>query len=346
MGLSWPDVLDSLLDGDDLDAPTAQACLAEVIGGGTDPLVTAAFLTALRAKGETAEEVAGLARSMREHAVRVPVPGDAPLLDTCGTGGDRCGTVNVSTMAALVCAGAGVRVAKHGNRAASSACGSADVLEALGVRIELPPEGVLACLEEANIGFFFAPAYHPAMKAVNPVRRALGVRTVFNLLGPLANPAGVTRQVIGVPAKDLGELVAHALAGLGAVRAFVVHGADGLDELSTTGANEVWEIRDGGVHHTVLDSEDLGLARGSLDDLRGGDAGVNATVARATLDGRGGAVRDIVLLNAAAGLVAADAASGWHDALELASASIDSGAAAGCLERMVEVSNRSEWPVL
>lgn len=346
MGLSWSDILDTLLDGEDLDAPTARACLAEIVDGEVDPLVTAAFLTALRAKGETAEEVAGLARCMRDHALRVSVPDDRPLLDTCGTGGDRCGTVNVSTMAALVCAGAGVRVAKHGNRAASSACGSADVLEALGVRIELPPEGVLACLDEAGIGFFFAPAYHPAMKAVNPVRRALGVRTVFNLLGPLANPAGVTRQVIGVPAQDLGELVAHALAGLGATRAFVVHGAGGLDELSTTGANEVWEVRDGGVHHTVLDSEDLGLPRGSLEDLRGGDAAANAAIVHATLGGEAGAVLDIVLLNAAAGLVAADAAPDWHAALDMAARSVASGGARGCLERMVEVSNRSEWPVL
>lgn len=340
MGLNWPDVLDSLLERTDLDASTAQACLAEIMDGVTDPLVTAAFLTALRAKGETAEEVVGLARSMRDHAVGVAVPTDAPLLDTCGTGGDRCGTVNVSTMAAFVCAGAGVRVAKHGNRAASSACGSADVLEALGVRIDLDPDGVLECLAEAGIGFFFAPSYHPAMKAVNPVRRALGVRTVFNLLGPLANPAGVTRQVIGVPAQDLGELVAHALAGLGTARAFVVHGADGLDELSTTGTNEVWEVHDGGVHHTVLDSEDLGLARASLDDLRGGEAGTNADVARATLGGQAGAVRDIVLLNAAAGLIAADVAGGWHEGLAGARESIDSGSALACLDRMIEVSRR------
>lgn len=341
MGLSWPDILDSLLAGTDLDAPTAQACLAEIMDGTVDPLVTSAFLTALRAKGETAEEVVGLARSMRAHAVPVTVPTDGPLLDTCGTGGDRSGTVNVSTMAALVCAGAGVRVAKHGNRAASSACGSADVLEALGVRIELGPEGVLACIEEAGIGFFFAPAYHPATKAVIPVRQALGVRTVFNFLGPLANPAGVTRQVIGVPAQGLGELVAHALAGLGATRAFVVHGADGLDELSTTGANEIWEIHDGTVHHTVVDPEDLGLARASLADLRGGDAADNAAITRAMLAGERGPVRDIVLLNAAAGLVAAGASPDWHAALADAARAVDSGAALTALERMVEVSNRT-----
>lgn len=340
MGLNWPDILESLLAGTDLDATTAQACLAEIMDGAVDPLVTAAFLTALRAKGETAEEVTGLARTMREHAVSVTVPGDAPLLDTCGTGGDRSGTVNVSTMAAFVCAGAGVRVAKHGNRAASSACGSADVLEALGVRIDLPPDRVLECLEEAGIGFFFAPAYHPAMKAVVPVRRALGVRTVFNFLGPLANPAGVTHQVIGVPAQDLGELVAHALAGLGAARAFVVHGADGLDELSTTGANEVWEVRDGTVHHTVLDPEDLGLARASLADLRGGDAAANAAAARAALGGETGPVRDIVVLNAAAGLIAAGVSTGWQAGLTAAAAAVDSGAALASLERMIEVSNR------
>lgn len=340
VGLNWPEILEGLLGGADLDASEAQACLAEIMDGTTDPLVTAAFLVALRAKGETAEEVAGLARSMRDHAVTVEVPGDGPLLDTCGTGGDRSGTVNVSTMAALVCAGAGVRVAKHGNRAASSACGSADVLEALGVRIDLGPDAVLACIAEAGIGFFFAPAYHPAMKAVIPVRQALKVRTVFNFLGPLANPAGVRRQVIGVPAPEMGELVAHALAGLEAERAFVVHGADSLDELSTTGTNEVWEVREGGVHHTVLDAEDLGIPRGNLADLRGGDAGSNASVARKALAGEPGPVRDVVLLNAAAGLIAADVAESWQEGIDAGRRSIDSGAALGSLDRLVEVSNR------
>lgn len=341
VGLNWPEVLEALLGGTDLTASEAEACLTEIMDGVTDPLMTAGFLVALRAKGETAEEIVGLARSMREHAATVEVSGDTPLLDTCGTGGDRSGTVNVSTMAALVCAGAGVRVAKHGNRATSSACGSADVLEALGVRIDLGPDAVLACIAEAGIGFFFAPAFHPAMKAVVPVRQALKVRTVFNFLGPLANPAGVRHQVIGVPAPEWGELVAHALAGLEAERAFVVHGADSLDEFSTTGTNEVWEVHDGGVHHTVLDAEDLGIPRGNLADLRGGDAATNAAVARSTLAGEAGPVRDIVVLNAAAGLVAAGAVGDWHAGIAAGQRAIDSGAARSCLERLVDVSNRS-----
>jgi len=337
VGLNWPEVLDDLLEGRDLDRAVAEMALGEIMDGDVDPVVTAAFLVALRAKGETAEEVVGLAETMRAHALSVDVEG--PLLDIVGTGGDRAGTVNVSTMAALVCAGAGIRVAKHGNRAASSECGSADVLEALGVRIDLPPEGVAACIEEVGMGFCFAPVFHPAMRHVIPVRRAMGLRTVFNYLGPLTNPARATRMVVGVPSRGVGEIAAHALVGLGVETAFVVHGHDGLDELTTTGANEVWEVRAGTVHRTVVDPEDLGIGRSSLDRLKGADAATNAAVVRDVLGGSEGPVRDLVVLNAGAGMLAAGAA-GWPKALESARESIDSGDAAKTLDRLIEVSSR------
>lgn len=337
MGLSWPDLLTGVIGGEDLTPEIAADAIGEVMDGDVATEVTAGFLVAMAAKGETGPEIAGMAAAMRDHALQVPVAG--PLLDTCGTGGDRHGTVNVSTMAALVCAGAGARVAKHGNRAASSKCGSADVLEELGVKIDLGPDGVASCIDAAGIGFCLATVFHPAMKHVVPVRKALGVRTVFNFLGPLANPARATHQVVGVPDPRFAPLMATALGALGAEHALVVHGADGLDELSTTGTNRVWEYAGGEVTRYDLEPAAYGLDRASLDDLLGDDAATNARILRGVLDGESGPVRDIVVLNAAAALVAADLADDVGAGMAKSEASIDTGAARRALDRLVEVSN-------
>jgi len=338
VGLTWPDLLEGILAGEDLDRDSAHRALSEILDGEVAGEVIAAFLTALRAKGETGPETAGLVDAMLDMVV--PVTVDGPLLDTCGTGGDRSGTVNVSTMAALVCAGAGARVAKHGNRASSSQCGSADVLEALGVEITLGPRGVAACIEEAGIGFMVAPAYHPALKHVMPVRRALGIRTIFNVLGPLANPARAQHQLVGVANASLGGLVAETLGRLGTVHAIVAHGHDGLDEVSTTGRNRIWTVRDGAVFEDVLDPTDFGLAPAVLEDLRGGDASTNAAVTRRVLEAEHGPVRDIVLLNAAVALVAGDLVPDVAAGLEAAAMSIDTGAAGERLDRLISVSQR------
>ena len=337
MELNWPDLLSGLVGGNDLGADESAAAFGEIMDGNVEPAVTAAFLTALAAKGETGPEISGLASAMIAHAV--PVEAAHPLLDTCGTGGDRSGTVNVSTMAAFVCAGAGVRVAKHGNRSASSKCGSADVLEALGVQIALGPEAVARCIDEAGIGFMFAQAFHPAMKHVMPVRKALGIRTVFNLIGPLSNPARAEFQVVGVSDLPTAPIVAAALGSLGVKRALVVHGADGLDELSTTGASNVWDTDGETIAEYEIDPADFALAPATPDDLRGGDAEQNASVTRDVLAGKPGAVRDIVVLNAAAGLVAAGVAEHFSAGISAAAAAIDSGAAAASLDKLVQVSN-------
>ncbi len=303
------------------------------MSGEATPVQIAGFLVSLRAKGETAQEIAGLVRGMRQHALRVEVA--KPVVDTCGTGGDRAGTFNVSTLAAVVTAAAGAPVAKHGNRAASGRCGSADLLEAWGVAIELSPEGVRGCIDDVGIGFCFAPAFHPAMRHAMPARRELGVPTVFNFLGPLTNPAGARHQTVGVSDPDMAAKMAAVLADLATVHAFVFHGEDGLDELTTTGASTVYEVRDGEVEQFRLDPADLGIPHATLADLQGGDVSDNVRIANDVLSGKTGAPRDIVVLGAAAALIAADVATGWDDGLQRASTAIDSGAAGELVQRWV-----------
>jgi len=333
---SWSHVLSELLGGRDLSEEGAAAAMAEIMQGAATSAQVAGFVVALRAKGETPEEVSGLVRTMRAFAARVPVSGE--LLDTCGTGGDRAGTFNVSTAAALVCAGAGVRVAKHGNRAASSRCGSADVLETLGVRIDLSPEKVASCIEETGMGFCFAPVFHPAMRHAAAPRRELGVATVFNFLGPLTNPAGVTCQALGVSEPRMLEVMVATLARLGSTHVVAFHGYGGLDELSTAGPSQVVELVSGVIRREVVDPLELGLEPASGEAIRGGTAETNAATIRSVLEGERGPRRDIVLLNAAAGLVAAGRASDLKEGLMGAAVAVDSGAAASVLERLVEVS--------
>jgi len=313
------------------------AMLRILEGEATVPQV-AAFLVALRMKGETADELTGFARALREksHRVDVALDNGEPLLDTCGTGGDGAGTFNVSTVAAFVIAGAGVRVAKHGNRSISGRCGSADLLEALGVRILGDPGKVAGSIRTVGIGFMFAPAHHPAMKHAQPARLELKMRTVFNLLGPLANPAGAQRQLIGAPSENAAELMAGALAELGTDRTFVVHGAGGLDEVSTAGPTVAFEVAGGKVSRHLWTPEDFGVARASLDDIRGGDLARNVEIARAVLAGAAGPHRDIVLINAAAALVAAGRAEGPREGVAVARLSIDSGAASEKLQSLAD----------
>ncbi len=336
----WGAVLGALTARRDLTADEAGAAMAEVFAGNATPAQIAAFIVALRMKGETVEELTGLVRAMLAAAEEVPLDDAlrARLVDTCGTGGDRSGTINVSTIAAFVVAGAGVPVAKHGNRAASSKAGSADVLEALGVRIDLGPEGVASCLASANIGFCFAPRFHPAMRHAGPVRRELGLPTVFNFLGPLANPTRPRFQVVGVSDGRMAARMAGVLAANGAVRSLVVHGSDGLDELTTTGPSTVVWQEDGSTRTLQVDPASLGFAPATKEALAGGDAAANAASLRAVLDGSTGAHRDIAVLNAAAGLVAAGAAASLEDGVTLAQASIDEGSAAAALDRLVAAS--------
>jgi anthranilate phosphoribosyltransferase len=341
----WPAVLGLLAGGSDLDAAHAGAALSEVLQGNATPAQIAAFIFGLRCKGETVEEMTGLVAAMLSASERVVVPPEVSdrLVDTCGTGGDRRGTINVSTIAALVVAGAGVPVCKHGGRAASSKAGSADVLEALGVVIDLGPAGVARCIAEAGIGFCFAPRYHPAMSHALPVRRELGVPTAFNFLGPLANPARVRRQVVGVGDAAMAPRMARVLAAGGASRALVVHGADGLDELSTTGPSFLYDWdgakgSGGDLTPVTVDPADLGLAPARVEELAGGDAATNATLARRVLAGEEGPHRDIVLLNAAAGLVAAGVSADLRVGLVRATQALDEGRAEAALDRLIRVS--------
>jgi anthranilate phosphoribosyltransferase len=314
--------------------------MASVLSGEAAPSQIAAFAVALRMKGESVEELAGLLDAMLDAATFVPLPDPFAVIDTCGTGGDGSHTINVSTLAALVVAGAGGQVCKHGNRAASSACGSADLLEALGVRIDADPDVVARCVAEAGVGFCFAPRFHAAMRHAGPTRREIGVPTAFNFLGPIANPGRVRRQVVGVSDASMADRVAAVLAANGATRAMVVFGHDGLDELSTVTTSTVVELRDGEARRYDVDPVSLGLARASLADLVGGDAATNADHARRVLAGRNGAHHDIVVLNAAAGLVVAGLADDLAAGIELARESIRSGAAAGALDRLADFSNR------
>jgi anthranilate phosphoribosyltransferase len=311
--------------------------MRRIMAGDATAAQVAAFVVALRAKGETSAEVAGLAEAMLELAPEVSAPG--PVLDTCGTGGDRAGTVNVSTMAAIVAAGAGATVAKHGNRAASSQCGSADLLEALGVKIGLQPDGVSRCLEEAGIAFMFAPVFHSAMAHAAGPRKEMGIPTVFNFLGPLTNPARPAAQVVGVSDERMQPVLAGVLSDRG-TRAYVVHGQDGLDEITTTGASFVYETGKGEPHPTVLDPADLDIPIARRPDLVGGDANHNAEVARKVLAGDRGPIRDIVLLNAAAALTVAGLSADLPDGLLRAADAIDSGRASAKLTNWIEASNQ------
>src|SRR5450432_2635031 len=313
----------------------AHEVMAEILRGQATDAQIAGLLIALSMKGETVEEIVGFAQAIREAAPAWPAHNGDALVDTCGTGGDISGTLNISTAAALVAAGAGVPVAKHGNRSVSSKCGSADVMEALGVKLSLTTERLAACLREVGIAFLYAPAIHSAMKFVQTARRDLKVRTVFNLLGPLTNPARASAQVVGVYSADLVDKLAEALSMLGLRRALVVHGSDGLDEITITGPTRIAEVREGQVHSYEVTPEEFGLQRATLDEISGGDAGHNATLIREVLGGKKSARRDVVLLNAAAALVAAGRADHLRDAVPLAANAIDSGAAGGTLEALV-----------
>ncbi len=337
----FPALLEQLQRHEALTVDQAAEAMATIMRGEAAPVHVAGFLMALRAKGERPEELVGLARAMRAASVPLPVDDDVPVFDTCGTGGDGAGTVNVSSMAAVVVAACGVRVAKHGNRSVSSRCGSADVFEALGVNVAAPPPVAADCLRDPGLAFLFAPTFHPSMRHAAPIRRELGVRTAFNLLGPLTNPAGARRQLVGVPRPELTELVARALGLLGSTRVWVVHAADGLDELSTTGYTKVSECRDGVLRTFFVHPSDFGLAKASVRDLEGEDAAHNAEVTRAVLGGETGPVRDIVALNAGAALYIAGAASSVDDGIRLATAAIDAGRARGVLDRLVERSHQT-----
>jgi anthranilate phosphoribosyltransferase len=325
--------------GEPLSAGEAERALEEIMEGTVDPAVTAALLTALRMRGESVGEIVGFARAMRRFAERVEAP--AGVVDTCGTGGDAKGTINISTAAAFVARGAGVVIAKHGNRAATSQSGSADVLEALGAEIGLGPVEVGRCIEEVGIGFMFARTHHPAMRHVAPVRAELPFRTVFNLLGPLTNPAGARRQIIGVFHRDYVHPVAEALRELGAEKALVVHGADGLDEITVTGPTLVAEVSNGTVTEYELSPEQFGLLRHTPDGLLGGDAHLNARVLRDVLSGEErDAARDVILLNAGAGIYVSEIAKTIEEGIRLAEDSISSGAAEGALESFVRETRR------
>ena len=323
---------------EDLDAAEAQAAMEIILRGEANPSQIAGLLMALRTKGETVEELVGFARAMRAMAAPVNhgVVGRA-VLDTCGTGGDGAGTFNISTVAAFVVAGAGVHVAKHGNRAVTSKCaGSADLLESLGIDIAFSPEDAARAIREVGIGFLYAPAVHTAMKHAGPVRRELRIRSVFNLLGPLTNPAGATAQIVGAPSVQSARLIAGALATLGLHHGFVVHGSDGLDEITTTGPTEVFEIREGGVEVRMLEPSDFGVRSTAPEELKGGDAARNLEIARGVLAGERGAARDIVLVNAAAALVAAGTVGTFLEGMAVAVVSIDSGAARGKVEALAQ----------
>jgi anthranilate phosphoribosyltransferase len=335
----WPGVLGTLAARRDLTSEQARAAMAEILDGAATPAQIAGFIVALRMKGETVDELGGLVDAMLAAAERVTLAPDEPVVDIVGTGGDRAHTINVSTLSALVVAGAGGRVCKHGNRAASSATGSADLLEALGVRIDCGPEEVARCVAEAGIGFCFAPRFHPAMRHAGPPRRELGIATAFNFLGPLANPAGVRRLMIGVADPSMAERMVGVLAARGSERVLVVHGDDGLDELTVSTTSAVVELRDGEVREYPVDPKELGITSAPTEALVGGDPATNAELARRVLAGDAGPHRDVVCLNAAAGLIVAGMVDDLADGLQAAQAAIDGGGAAAALDRLVAASN-------
>jgi anthranilate phosphoribosyltransferase len=333
------ELLEKLQRHEDLTVDEASAAMETIMDGRAAPSQIAGFLVGLAMKGERPDEIVGLARTMRSRATALSRT-FAPVFDTCGTGGDNAHTFNVSTVAALALAACGVRVAKHGNRSASSRCGSADLLEALGVNVTAPAPVVERCLQEAGIAFFFAQVFHPSMKHAAATRKELGLRTAFNLLGPLTNPAGAARQLVGVPRPELTELVARSLAQLGSERAWVVHGADGLDEISTTGYTKISECRAGRVNTFYLHPADVGLAKSAAEALKGGDPADNVAIARGVLAGRKGGPRDVVLLNAGASLLIAGHAPTIREGIALAAEAIDSGRAAAVLETLIACSQR------
>jgi anthranilate phosphoribosyltransferase len=332
-GISWPATLNRLISGSDLTRDEAYEAMAEVMSGDASESQIAALLVALRAKGETAEEMTGLVNAMVDASVQVDV--GEPVVDSVGTGGDQSGTFNISTTAAFIAAGVGVKIAKHGNRAASSKTGSADVLEALGFNLEMEPEATAAMVREVGFGFFFAPRYHPAMRHAGPVRSSLGIRTVFNFLGPLTNPAGASRLSVGTSDPRMAELMVDVLRNRGAERAFVFYGEDGLDELTTTGPSFIYRLKNGEVTTAEFTPEDFGVRRATLDDLKGGSVAVNAEILRSILDGRPGPKRDIALVNAAPAVVASGLADGFVEAMDLAREAIDSGDAQAVLQRSI-----------
>ncbi len=334
------EAIETVVGGQSLSIEVSAQAMNEIMSGEATPAQFGAFVTALRMKGETAEEIAGMARVMREKSLHVEVEG--PLVDTCGTGGDGSGTFNISTTAGFVVAGAGVKVAKHGNRAMSGACGSADVLEALGVKIDLSPDGVKKCLEEVGHGFMFAQTFHPSMRFAAGPRREIGIRTVFNILGPLTNPAGVTAQLIGVADPDIGEKMARVLGMLGASHALVAHGVDGLDEISLSAPTQVWELKDGIIASYTVTPEELGFERPRRNELRVGSVREAARTVREVLEGAAGPTRNVVLANAAGALLAADRVRTLREGIAVAAHSIDSGAALRNLDDLVALSQKLE----
>ncbi len=326
----------TLVSGRSLTTGESALVMEEIMEGQATPAQIGAFVTALRLKGETVDEIIGLAKTMRSKVIPVTVSG--PVVDTCGTGGDGLHTFNISTAAAFVAAGAGLKVAKHGNRAMSSHCGSADVLETLGVRIDLNAEQVQRCLQEVGIGFMFAPVFHPAFKYASAPRREIGIRTVFNILGPLTNPAGAKAQVLGVADELLVEKLALALQGLGCHHVLVVHGEDGLDEITVSEKTRVCEVQDGGIKNYSISPEDFGLSRASLDCLRGGTAAENATLLRSVLAGTPGPQQEVVLMNAAAVLIAGDRVGTFQQGIALAREAVDSGQSLAKLEQLIDFS--------
>ena len=330
--------INTVVSGQSLTMEEASSVMREIMEGEATPAQLGAFLTALALKGETTQEIAGMARVMREMALRVDVDGE--LVDTVGTGGDGKNTFNISTATAFIAAGAGLKVAKHGNRAASGSCGSADVLEALGVQIELSPEAVARCINEVGVGFMFAPAFHPAMRHAGPVRREIGIRTVFNILGPLTNPAGAQTQLLGVAFPELGGIMAEVLGLLGSHHAMIVHGAGGLDEISLSGDTSIWEVRGGQVEEWTLRVEDTGLPKTPIEAIRGGSKEENAATMRRLFQGEQGPVRNMVLLNSAGVLMVGDKTETIRQGVEMSAGIIDSGAALAKLDQMVEVTQR------
>lgn len=335
--MQWSEILGRLASGEDLTRNEARDAMAAIMAGDATPAQISALIVSLRIKGETVDEMTGLVEAMRAAAVTVDI--GVPVVDVVGTGGDRSGTFNISTTAAFIAAGAGAKVAKHGNRSASSKCGSADVLEGLGVRIDLEPEATAEMVRDVGFGFFFAPRYHPAMRHAGPVRTELGIPTVFNFLGPLANPAGATRQVVGVSDHRMAERMIGVLKSLGSEYAFVVYGEDGLDEFTTTAPTFIYRLRNDEITTAEFTPEDLGVARSRPEDLLGGDVAENVGITRAILAGEPGPKRDAAVVNAAPALVVAGLAEGFVDGVQLAAATIDSGAAEAVLDRAVSVSN-------
>ncbi len=336
----FPALIEKLRRQEDLSTGEAAEAMASIMRGEAAPAQIAGLLVGLGMKGERPAELVGFAQTMRANAVPIE-PRPAVVFDTCGTGGDRSGTFNISTAAAIVLAACGMKVAKHGNRSVSSQCGSADVLEALGVNIQAPAAVAASCLNDVGIAFLFAPTFHPAMKHAAQARKDLGVRTAFNLLGPLTNPARPSRQIVGVPRPEFTELLARALSLLGSERAWVVHGADGLDELSTTGYTKVSECRRTSVQTFYVHPSDFGLVKATPDALKGGDAATNAGIVRAVLGGDEGRARDVVLLNAGAALFVGGHAGTVKAGITAAGAAIDRGAALNVLEQLIAVSNRT-----